>query len=115
MAHRAGVTYATTSFLKPAAFSRGSFVGGLSATFRTGANHGMERAAIIKSVTALHVAIGRTTPISPSYPGISVSTEIATLRHLLLDGEDENTESGQWFKKAANVSSPISSSSYMDS
>ena len=106
VAHRAGVTYATTSFLKPAAFSRGSFIGGLSATFRTGANHGMERAAIIKSATALHIAIGRAAPISPSYPSTSVSTEIATLRRLLLHGGDENSETGQWFKKAANVSGP---------
>ena len=107
VAHRAGVTYATTSFLKPAAFSRGSFIGGLSATFRTGANHGMERAAIIKSATALHIAIGRAAPISPSYPSTSVSTEIATLRRLLLHGGDENSETGQWFKKAANVSGPV--------
>ncbi|KAI0722347.1 composite domain of metallo-dependent hydrolase [Cerioporus squamosus] len=107
VAHRAGVTYATTSFLKPAAFSRGSFIGGLSTTFRTGASHGMERAAIIKAVTALHVSIGRATPVSPSYPSTGVSTEIATLRHLLLNGEDENTETGQWFKKAANGAIPL--------
>ena len=106
MAHRAGVTYATTSFLKPAAFSRGAFIGGLSATFRTGANHGMERAAIIKSATALHIAIGRSLPFAPS-PGPSVSTQVATLRRLLLNGEGEHTETGKWFKKAANGEIPL--------
>ena len=29
--------------------------------------------------------------------------EIAALRHLLLHGEAEDTETGKWFKKAANV------------
>ena len=98
------MTYATTTFLRPHIFSRGTFVGGLSATFRTGAGNGMDRASVIKPVTALHVAIGRTTPVSPTYPGMSVSTEIATLRRLLMNGEDERTETGKWFKRAASVS-----------
>ena len=104
VAHRAGVTYATTTFLHSHVFSRSVFVGGLSATFRTGASNGMQRAAVIKSVTALHISIGRTAPVSPSYPGVSVSTEIAVLRRLLMGGEDEHTETGKWFKKAASVS-----------
>ena len=107
VAHRAGVTYATTSFVRPAAFSRGNFMGGLSATFRTGATNGMERAAIIKPVTALHVSIGRPAPVSPSHSRTSVSMEIAALRHLLLHGEGEDTETGKWFKKAANVRTVI--------
>ncbi|KAI0751107.1 composite domain of metallo-dependent hydrolase [Daedaleopsis nitida] len=107
VAHRAGVTYATTSFVRPAAFSRGSFMGGLSATLRTGAHHGMERAAIIKPVTALHVVIGRPAPVSPGYPGMSMSMEIATLRRLLLNGEDASTETGEWFRKAANGVIPL--------
>ncbi|KAH9943156.1 composite domain of metallo-dependent hydrolase [Epithele typhae] len=104
VAHHAGVTYATTSFLKPHFFSRGSFVGGLSATFRTGATNGLQRAAIIKPITALHIAIGRHSPLSS---GIGVSTEIATLRHLLLGGEDEHTETGKWFQKAASGEIPL--------
>ncbi|KAI1796076.1 composite domain of metallo-dependent hydrolase [Ganoderma leucocontextum] len=106
LAHRAGVTYATTSFLRPAAYARGSFMGGLSASFRTGASNTFDRAALIKSVTALHIAVGRSLPLAPS-PGVSVSTEIATLRRLLLNGEGEHTETGKWFKKAANGEIPL--------
>lgn len=106
VAHRAGVTYATTSFLRPASYARGSFMGGLSATFRTGASNSLDRAALIKPITALHVAIGRSLPLAPS-PGPSVSTEIATLRRLLLNGEGEHTETGKWFKKAANGEIPL--------
>ncbi|EJF62302.1 composite domain of metallo-dependent hydrolase [Dichomitus squalens LYAD-421 SS1] len=106
VAHHAGVTYATTSFLRPASYARGSFMGGLSATFRTGASNALDRAALIKPATALHVAVGRSLPLAPS-PGPSVSTEIATLRRLLLNGEGEHTETGKWFKKAANGEIPL--------
>ena len=36
-----------------------------------------------------------------------MSTEIATLRRLLLNGEGEHTETGKWFKKAANGEIPL--------
>ncbi len=103
VAHRAGVTYATTSFVRSPVFLRDQFMGGLSATFRTGAPHALDRTAIIKPVTALHVSIGRAPPISFTPNAASLSTQIATLRHLLLDGEDTRTQTGDWFKKAAEV------------
>ncbi|KAH9855025.1 composite domain of metallo-dependent hydrolase [Lenzites betulinus] len=107
VAHRAGVTYATTSFARSPVFLRDKFMGGLSATFRTGAPHALDRTAIIKPITALHVAIGRAPPVSYSPHSVSLSTEIATLRHLLLDGEDPRTQTGEWFKKAADGSIPL--------
>ncbi|KAI9064852.1 composite domain of metallo-dependent hydrolase [Trametes sanguinea] len=101
LAHRAGVTYATTSFVKSPLFLRDRLIGGLSTTFRTGAPHALERTAIIKPVTALHVSVGRAAPVSYAPQTASVSTQIAILRHLLLDGEDPRTPTGEWFKKAA--------------
>ncbi|KAI0776137.1 composite domain of metallo-dependent hydrolase [Trametes elegans] len=106
IAHRAGVTYATTSFVRSAVFLREKFFGGLSATFRTGAPHALDRTAIIKPVTALHVAFGRAPPVP--YPrAASLSTEFATLRRLLLEGEDPRTQTGDWFKKAAEGAIPL--------
>ena len=61
----------------------------------------MQRAAIIKPVTALHVAIGRLFPMSPSFPGTSVSTEIAALRHILLHPPEGDGE--KWYKEVARV------------
>ncbi|KAI0658489.1 composite domain of metallo-dependent hydrolase [Cubamyces menziesii] len=107
VAHRAGVTYATTSFVQSPLFLRGKFVGGLSATFRTGAPNALERTAIIKSVTALHISIGRPAPTSDSPQVPSLSTQIATLRRLLLEGEDTRTQTGEWFKKAAEGTIPL--------
>ncbi|EIW61570.1 composite domain of metallo-dependent hydrolase [Trametes versicolor FP-101664 SS1] len=107
VAHRAGVTYATTSFSRSPVFLRDQFMGGLSATFRTGAPHALDRTAIIKPITALHVSIGRAPPISFAPSAASLSTEIATLRHLLLDGEDTRTQTGDWFKKAAEGAIPL--------
>ncbi|KAL7282640.1 hypothetical protein ACG7TL_004113 [Trametes sanguinea] len=107
LAHRAGVTYATTSFVKSPLFLRGKLIGGLSTTFRSGAPHALERTAIIKPVTALHVSIGRVPPSSYVPHAPSLSMQIATLRHLLLDGEDPRTPTGEWFKKAAEGTVPF--------
>ncbi|KAI9000710.1 composite domain of metallo-dependent hydrolase [Trametes punicea] len=107
VAHRAGVTYATTSFVRSPLFFRGTLMGGLSATFRTGAPHALERTAIIKPVTALHVSVGRAPPGSYHPQTASLSTQIATLRRLLLDGEDARTQTGEWFKKAAEGTIPF--------
>ena len=74
----------------------------MSVTFRTGSAHALERGAIIKEVTALHVVISRTAP-SASVEQTSVSTQIATLRRLLLNSEPDDTETGYWFKRAAQV------------
>ena len=71
LAYRAGVTSAIT----PPASS--GFLSGLSVHFSTGARNKLENGAILQDVTALHVAI---------HPGgiVSVSTQIAALRRLLL-------------------------------
>ncbi|KAI0677231.1 composite domain of metallo-dependent hydrolase [Trametes maxima] len=107
VSHRAGVTYATTSFARSPVPLRGKFMGGLSVTFRTGAPNALERTAIIKPITALHISIGRALPAF-NYPNsASLSTQIATLRHLLLDGEDPRTPTGECFKKAADGSIPL--------
>lgn len=79
-----------------------SIIAGLSVTFRTGSAHALESGAIVKEVTAIHLVVGRQAPYS-STAWVSVSTQIATLRRLLLNAEPTNTETGKWFKKAAQV------------
>ena len=103
LAHRAGVTYATSSLEKTTYFTSPAFIAGLSVTFRTGTAHALERGSIIKQVTALHVVLSRTAP-SASAGQTSVSTQIAVLRRLLLNSEPDDTETGYWFKRAAQVS-----------
>ncbi|KZT06435.1 composite domain of metallo-dependent hydrolase [Laetiporus sulphureus 93-53] len=103
IAHRAGVTYATTL---PGSTGFSSIIAGLSVTYRTGASHALERGAIVKEVTALHVVIERSAPFS-SGGAVSVSTQIATLRRLLQNGEPEGTETGYWFRQAAKGSIPL--------
>lgn len=104
IAHRAGVTYATSSLGKSSLFGGPtSLIAGLATTFRTGAAHALEFNAVIKPITALHIYIGRSYPYRAYLPGVSVSTQIATLRRLLLNGANEEQETGYWFKKAADV------------
>ncbi|KAI0920873.1 hypothetical protein AcW2_006015 [Taiwanofungus camphoratus] len=107
IAHRAGVTYATSSLGSITLFGGPStIIAGLSVTFRTGSGHALEPNAIIKHITALHVVIGRAAPYSTT-PGVSVGTEIAALRRLLLNGEPTSTETGYWFKKSAQGVIPL--------
>lgn len=82
-----------------------SIIAGLAATFRTGAANALDHNAIVKDVTALHMMIFHPSPFSPfdTTPPISVSTVIATLRRLLLNAESSKTETGRWFKRAAEV------------
>lgn len=101
IAHRAGVAYATSSLEKVNLFSgSSSIIGGLSVTFRTGSQHGLEHGAIVKEIAALHITMSRAAPYS-SEGWASVSTQVATLRRLLLNGEPTDTETGKWFKQAA--------------
>ena len=72
------------------------FIGDLSVTFRLGAANSLEEGAIVKGVTALHVAVEKILPAS-------VSTQIAILRKLLLAEVD--AEVREWFVKAAKVRS----------
>ncbi|KAH9948764.1 hypothetical protein B0H21DRAFT_731862 [Amylocystis lapponica] len=102
IAHRVGVTYATTSLSKVDVFTGPtSMLAGLSVTFRTGSAHALQPNAIVKHITALHVIIGRPAPFAVGVDATSVSSQIAALRRLLLNGEDSSTETGYWFKKAA--------------
>ena len=104
MAHRAGVTYATTSLMKTTLFGgASSIIGGLATTFRTGSAHALESNAIVKPITALQIHIGRAAPWRGVLPDVSVSTQIATLRRLLFNGVSEDEETGFWFGRAADV------------
>lgn len=70
LAHRGGVT---TSVTPP---SGSGFLQGVSATFRTGAQHALAKGAIVQPETALHLTISYGLPVS-------VSTQVAALRTLL--------------------------------
>lgn len=89
LAYRAGVTTAIS-----APVSSG-FLGGLGVAFSTGARHKLEVGAVVQSVTALHVHV------EPGQ-GVSVSTQIATLRRLLLADEKSGV-----FQRAAHVSAML--------
>lgn len=102
---RSGVTLATTALAKPISLSRGHFVSGLSTTFGTGSKHAMERGAIVQDVVALHVVLGRSSPLLPK--SVSVSTQIAALRRLLYGWESTDKETGIWFRKAAEGVVPL--------
>ncbi|TFK55529.1 composite domain of metallo-dependent hydrolase [Heliocybe sulcata] len=111
LAYRSGVTVATSSLTKVGLFvGPNSIISGLSTTFRTGAAHALEDGAVVKEITALHVNIGRPHPVGGRHglgPGVSVSTEIAALRRLLLEGESKDTETGRWFRGAAEGTIPL--------
>lgn len=68
----------------------------MSTAFSTGAAHALQEGAVIQDIAALHVNIGHST-------SVSVSTQIAALRHLLLDAA-----SGTPFYRVAQVSLPYS-------
>jgi len=105
-AYRSGVTLATASLVKASSIDdfNAPVIAGLSAAFRTGAAHALERGAIIQDVAALHVNIARVHPYSGR--GISVSTRIAGLRRLLFGWESTEKETGRWFRKAAEARFP---------
>ena len=73
LGYRAGVT---TAISAPVSYG---FLAGLGAAFSTGARHKLEHGAVVRSVTALHVHVG------PGQ-GTSVSTQVTTLRRLLIGG-----------------------------
>jgi hypothetical protein len=62
----------------------------------------MERGAIMQDVAALHVTVGRPHPLFWK-GGVSVSEQIASLRRLLYGWESTDTDTGFWFKRAAEV------------
>jgi hypothetical protein len=65
----------------------------------------MERGAIVQDVVALHVVLGRSSPLLPK--SVSVSTQIAALRRLLYGWESTDKETGIWFRKAAEGVVPL--------
>lgn len=108
VARRAGVTYATSSLSKTTLFGGAStLIGGLAVTFRTGAEHALQPDAIVKPIAALQVHVGRAAPWRGTLPALSVSTQVATLRRLLLDSVSEDEETGKWFKQAADGIIPL--------
>lgn len=88
LAYRAGVT---TAIVSP---KSAGFLSGLSVVFATGANHQLEKGALIDEAAALHVGVHYGA-------GPSVSTQIAALRHLLLG--HRKGPLGHWFTKVAQV------------
>ncbi|KAI0692573.1 hypothetical protein BC835DRAFT_1416500 [Cytidiella melzeri] len=108
IAHRAGVTFATSSLGKTSLFGGSTvIIAGLATTFRTAASHALESRAVIKPVTALRMYIGHPAPWITVAPVVSVSTQISALRRLLLNGVSDDQETGKWFKKAADGSIPL--------
>ncbi|KAF9481821.1 hypothetical protein BDN70DRAFT_830235, partial [Pholiota conissans] len=104
-AYRSGVTLATASLSKPIYLAPDArIIAGLSVAFRTGAAHAMQRGAIVQDIASLHIVVGKS---NPAFRGVSVSTQIASLRRLLYGWESSNQETGAWFKKAAEGVIPL--------
>lgn len=107
-AYRSGVTMATSSLARPFFLDvyGDNMIAGISATFRTGASHAMERGAILQDATALHIIMGRSHPLFPNKRP-SVSSQISTLRRLLYGWEANERVTGEWFQKAAEGVIPL--------
>jgi hypothetical protein len=76
------------------------FAAGLGTFFSTGAQHRLEKGAVIQDVTGLHVSITHTYSGTPS-----VSSQIAALRRLLLESSGNKTSgTDYWFHEVAEVS-----------
>ncbi|KZT35524.1 hypothetical protein SISSUDRAFT_1064386 [Sistotremastrum suecicum HHB10207 ss-3] len=101
LAYRSGVTSSVSAWSAGSLFSDGVMFDGISVAFRTGAAHSLDKGAIIKSKAALHISISR----SMFGSGPSVSTQIATLRRLLLRSPSD--DAGNWFHKAALGEIPL--------
>ncbi|KAL5535125.1 hypothetical protein ACEPAF_3219 [Sanghuangporus sanghuang] len=95
LGYRAGVTVGVVSPITYDVFtgSRG-ILSGLSGAFSLGSAHKLEKGALVQNAVAVHVAIGH------SVASGSVSTQIAALRHLLLDPHTGNME--KWFKEVVD-------------
>ena len=71
------------------------FLAGLGTSFSLGVSHKLEKGAIVQEITALHVSVRH-------FAKLSVSTQIAALRRLLLGSSDGAL--GEWFGKVKAVS-----------
>ncbi|KAF9076825.1 hypothetical protein BDP27DRAFT_1312651 [Rhodocollybia butyracea] len=109
MAYRFGVTTATSSLSKPHQLYKNDdrMIWGLSTTFRTAASHVLEPGATIQTDTALHVRITRPRFDLNGPPAVSVSSQLAALRRLLYGWESRDTDTGLWFRKAAEGVIPL--------
>lgn len=87
LSYRNGVSTALTS---P---ESSGFLSGLGVAFSLGTPHKLAKGSIVQEVTALHVRVDH----NNAARGLSVSTEIAALRKVLMNGEG-------WFGKVAKVS-----------
>ncbi|KAL0573973.1 hypothetical protein V5O48_007988 [Marasmius crinis-equi] len=112
-AYRMGVTSATSSLMRPRDIHRSRasdsiVIWGLSTTFRTSAMHAFEPGTIMQDVAALHVRISRPTPAGQGIRrSVSVSEQIAGLRRLLHGWESRDSDTGVWFKRAAEGVIPL--------
>ncbi|TFY56157.1 hypothetical protein EVJ58_g7809 [Rhodofomes roseus] len=75
-----------------------SFLGGLSTAFSLGAPHKLQKGAVVQEVTAVHVKLA-----PEGVP--SVSTQVATLRHLLLNPTDG--DAAKYFRLVTNGTLPL--------
>ncbi|KAF5323787.1 hypothetical protein D9619_012926 [Psilocybe cf. subviscida] len=82
LAYRSGITMGIT------APTGSGFIRGVSAAFSLGAPHALANGAIQQSETALHISL------SYNSPKVSVSTQVAALRRLLL--ADDKDEDNAW-------------------
>jgi len=78
------------------------FLAGLGTSFSLSASNRLEEGAIVQEITALHVSVRH-------FAKLSVSTQIAALRRLLLGSSDGAL--GEWFDKVKRVSSRLHPSS----
>ncbi|KAK7472814.1 hypothetical protein VKT23_000921 [Stygiomarasmius scandens] len=92
LAYRSGVTSAVT------APSHYNFYGGLATSFSTGSVHKLAPGAVIQEVTGVHMSVRH-------FGSPSVSTQIATLRRLLLETQEGTT--GKWFTEILEGRVPL--------
>ncbi|KAF8806405.1 carbohydrate esterase family 9 protein [Phlegmacium glaucopus] len=92
LAYRAGVTMGVTY---P---SHQGFYSGLGTAFSLGVSHKLEQGAIIQKVTGVHISVRH-------FSKLSISTQIAALRKLLLDPQQNSA--GNWFKRVTAGEIPL--------
>jgi hypothetical protein len=76
---------------------------GTSVVFRTGAAHGLEEGAIVKSLAALHLGFHHTAELSRDTTAPSVSSQIANVRRLLLHSSEYGGRTERLFWRVAKV------------
>ncbi|KAH8825118.1 carbohydrate esterase family 9 protein [Flagelloscypha sp. PMI_526] len=82
----------TTAVSAPRSYG---FFSGLGVAFSLGADHKLEKGAVVQDITAVHITVSHLFGSKPS-----VSTQIGVLRKLLLEDQE-------WFGKVANGTIPL--------